>query len=89
MSDLLGGSGFCSLSYLWQTSNGLGFYLDTVCEANFSGSMYYCALTCGSLCWKVVQLSGDSLLEVLVAVLVIVLVNCVYFRSTFHSEVSC
>ena len=30
-SDLLGALGFCSLSYLWQTSNGPGFYLDTVC----------------------------------------------------------
>ena len=39
-----------------------------------------------ALCWNVAQLFGDSVLEVLVMVLVVVLVNCIYFRNTFHSE---
>ena len=53
-SDLWGALGLCSLSFLRQTSNGPGLYLDTVCEVNFffSGSMYYCALTCGSFVQK-------------------------------------
>ena len=55
----------------------------------FNGSIYYCALTCGSFvlgrCSAVWRLGAGGFL---VVALVVVLVNCIYFRSTFHSEFS-
>ena len=50
----------------------------------FSGSIYYCALTCGSFvlerCSAVWRLGVGGFL---VVALVVVLVNCIYFRGTF------
>ena len=73
----------CSLEdYGRSVSSGVSFYVGPVGGSGF----VFLIILVVALCWKVAQLFGDSVLEVLVVVLVVVLVDCFYFRNTFHSE---